>query len=368
MIAGILKENQEARVVMVPPVAKKMIASGYEIWIESGAGEGASFSDQSYQSEGVQIKTREEILTGSDLVLSIHPIAKDERSKVKGNAYMVSIFSPRANPSIGDVLAAENVKAFSMDAIPRITIAQSMDVLSSMASLAGYKAVLMAANHLPGYFPMLMTAAGTIPPSRVLVLGAGVAGLQAIATARRLGATVEAFDVRAAVIEEVQRLRAKFIEVEGATEDKGAGGYAVELTVDYRRRQKELIHERASKADVIITTANIPGRTAPILIETATVEAMNPGSVIVDLAAGTGGNCELTQNDEVVVKSGVTIVGDSNLPGKMARDASILLANNYFNFIKYVFEDGSKTPDFESEIVKGTFLGKKPEPATTNAE
>ncbi|MEL6132352.1 MAG: Re/Si-specific NAD(P)(+) transhydrogenase subunit alpha [Bacteroidota bacterium] len=358
MIAGILKEHHDSRVVMVPSVAKKMLANGYEIWLEAKAGEAASFTDAQYEAVGVKILDRAAILTQSDLVLSINPPIDDELQQLKEGAYSVAMYSPRANPDITDKLAGLKVRAFSMDNIPRTTIAQSMDVLSSMASLAGYKAVLMSANYLPGYFPMLMTAAGTIPPAKVLILGAGVAGLQAIATARRLGATVEAFDVRAAVKEEVESLGAKFVEVEGATEDKGAGGYAVQQTEDYQRRQKELIHERASRANVIITTANIPGRKAPILIEAATVEAMEPGSVIIDLAAGTGGNCELTEDDQVVVKHHVTIVGDSNLPSKMAKDASTLLSNNYFNFLKYIFKDGAlDSIDAENEIVKNTLLG-----------
>ncbi|MEO1417259.1 MAG: NAD(P) transhydrogenase subunit alpha [Bacteroidota bacterium] len=358
MIAGILKEHQDSRVVMVPSVAKKMLANGYEIWLEKTAGEAASFLDAEYESAGVKISDRSTILTQADLVLSIVPPADEELQQLKEGAYSIAMYSPRANPDIQDKLAGLNVRAFSMDNIPRTTIAQSMDVLSSMASLAGYKAVLMAANYLPGYFPMLMTAAGTIPPAKVLILGAGVAGLQAIATSRRLGATVEAFDVRSAVKEEVESLGAKFVEVEGATEDKGAGGYAVQQTEEYQRRQKELIHERASRANVIITTANIPGRKAPILIQAATVEAMAAGSVIIDLAAGTGGNCALTENEKVVTKHNVTIVGDSNLPGKMARDASTLLSNNYFNFLKYIFKEGQlDTIDPENDIVKNTLLG-----------
>lgn len=366
MIAGILKEAKDKRVVMVPAVVKKMAGAGFEVWLEKGAGEASFFSDADYESAGAKIAGREDLLKSSDLILSIDPPSDEDMAKVKDGGHVLAQFSPRANPDISTQLEGKGVSAFSMDNIPRTSIAQSMDILSSMASLAGYKAVLSAANLLPSYFPMLMTAAGTIPPAKMLVLGAGVAGLQAIATSRRLGATVEAFDVRSAVKEEVQSLGAKFVEVEGATEDKGAGGYAVEQTEEYRQRQAALISERAQKSDVIITTANIPGRKAPILITAATVEGMKPGSVIIDLAAATGGNCELTENDKTVSKHGVTIVGDSNLPGGMQRDASTLLANNYFNFIKYVFADGMEKVDPENEIVKGTHIGKSlPAMATT---
>ncbi len=358
MIAGILKEAHDKRVVMVPAVVKKMTGAGFEVWIERGAGEAALYFDSAYEEAGAKVQGREEILRQSDLVLSIEPPRDEEASSMKDAAYVLAQYNPRANPGISEELKQKGITAFSMDNIPRTTIAQSMDILSSMASLAGYKAVLTAANMLPSYFPMLMTAAGTIPPAKLLVLGAGVAGLQAIATSRRLGATVEAFDVRSAVREEVQSLGAKFVEVEGAQEDSGAGGYAVQQTEEYQRKQKELIHEKASKSDVIISTANIPGRKAPILIEARTVEAMKPGSVIIDLAAATGGNCELTENGKTVIKHGVSIVGNSNLPGEMARDASTLLSNNYFNFIKYVFGEGLGKVDPENEIIKGTHIGK----------
>lgn len=356
MKIGILKEANDTRVVMVPSVASKLIAAGHELMIESQAGASATFLDSTYEEVGVKISDRPSILQQAEILLSIAPPTDEELKALSDSCFVLAQFAPRANPEIGEQLAAKGIKAFSLDHIPRTTIAQSMDVLSSMASLAGYKAVLMAANMLPGYFPMLMTAAGTIPPARVLILGAGVAGLQAIATARRLGATVEAFDVRSAVKEEVQSLGAKFVEVEGAAEDQAAGGYAVQQTEDYQRRQKALIHERATLADVIITTANIPGRQAPLLIEAATVEAMKEGSVIIDMAAVTGGNCALTENGKDVVKHGVTIIGNSNLPATMPRDASTLLANNYNNFIKYTFKDGN-APDFSVELISKTYLG-----------
>ncbi|MEM9984115.1 MAG: NAD(P) transhydrogenase subunit alpha [Bacteroidota bacterium] len=358
MKIGILKESNDARVAMIPAVAAKLIKLEHELFLEAGAGEGAFYADEQYQSEGVKVVSRANLLQEMDMLVSFNPMDEAELESLKDQTIYLSLFNPRGNPDLKAHLEKSSLRPFSMDAIPRTTIAQAMDVLSSMASLAGYKAVLMAADHLPGYFPMLMTAAGTIPPAKVLILGAGVAGLQAIATARRLGATVEAFDVRAAVREEVQSLGAKFVEVEGATEDQGAGGYAVAQSEDYQRRQKQLIHERAARADVIITTANIPGRQAPLLIEQATIEAMRAGSVIVDLAAATGGNCALTENDQVVNHQGVRIIGDSNLPGKMPRDASLLFANNILNFVKYVFEQGPDQIDYQNDIVKSTYLGK----------
>lgn len=360
MKIGILKESQDDRVAMIPAVASKMIKLEYELYLEKGAGELAFYSDQEFEEVGVKLVDRSTLLKDMEALVSINPLEEAERNKLSAQTILISMFNPRGNPELAEALKQTDLRPFSLDAIPRTSIAQSMDVLSSMASLAGYKAVLMAADLLPGYFPMLMTAAGTIPPAKVLVLGAGVAGLQAIATARRLGATVEAFDVRSAVKEEVQSLGAKFVEVEGAQEDQAAGGYAVEQSEEYQRRQKELIHERAARADVIIATANIPGRKAPLLIEQRTVEAMRPGSVIIDLAAATGGNCAVTQNNETIVHTGVKVVGNSNLPSEMPRDASLLFANNVLNFVKYVFEKGPDQLDYSNDIVSKTFMGKMP--------
>ena len=243
--------------------------------------------------------------------------------------------------------------------IPRTSLAQSMDVLSSMASIAGYQAVLSALAILPRYAPMMITAAGSIKPSKVLILGAGVAGLQAIATARRNGAMVEAFDTRAAVKEEVESLGAKFVEVEGAQDDKGAGGYAVEQTEDYKRRQAALIQEKAISADVVITTAQLRGRPAPLLITEDTIKAMKPGAVVVDLAASTGGNCALSKNGETVLEHGVTIIGDSALPAKMPQDASTLYGNNIVNFLKHIVRDGNIDLDSADEILSNSLISKK---------
>lgn len=360
MIFGILREQQDPRVAMVPATAKKMIAAGHEIWVEKGAGVSAHYPDSEYEESGASLRSAKEILSGADVFVSHHPLDDATTAQLPSGKIQISMFSLRTTPETKEKFEQSDQWGFSMDMIPRTTIAQSMDVLSSTASLAGYQAVLTAAKLLPGYFPMLMTAAGTIPPAKVLVLGAGVAGLQAIATARRLGAKVEAFDVRSAVKEEVQSLGAKFVEVEGATEDQGAGGYAVTQTEEYQQRQKELIHDHASKSDVIITTANIPGRKAPLLIEQRTVEAMRAGSVIVDMASATGGNCAVTKDGEIVSHQGVSVVGDSVLASEMSRDSSLLFANNVWNFVQYVFKDGKDQIDFDNEIVSATFLGKRP--------
>lgn len=356
MQIGILKEASDARVALTPESVKKFIKDGHEVIFESGAGEQAFYPDNTYEEVGATVKSRTEILSQADLVAFVNPPSMDELKQMKSKAWAVGMFDPRTHPDLVEKVKALDITAFSMEKIPRTTIAQSMDVLSSMASIAGYKAVLVGASTLPSYMPMLMTAAGTIPPARVLVLGAGVAGLQAIATARRLGAKVEAFDVRSAVKEEVQSLGATFVEVEGATEDKAAGGYAVEQTEEYQRKQSELIHQRAAAADIIVTTANIPGRKAPILIKEETVKAMKKGSVIVDLAAVTGGNCEGTENGKTVQKNGVTIIGESNLPASMPFHASKLYGNNVYNFVKYVNQVSENGLNMEDEIVSKTLL------------
>lgn len=355
MKIGVLSSD-DRRVAIIPETIKKFHKLGHEILVEKGAGEKAFCSDEQYEAAGASLHSRTDILSQSGILVSVAPPDAKELSQLSEGTYVLSLFNPRMNKEIGNEIGGLPMKAFSLDMIPRTTIAQSMDILSSMASLAGYKAVLIAANHLPGYFPMLMTAAGTIPPARVLVLGAGVAGLQAIATAKRLGATVEAFDVRTAAKQEVESLGAKFVEVEGASDDKGAGGYAVQQTEDFQRKQKEVIHKHASKSDVIITTANIPGRKAPLLIEERTVKAMKAGSVIVDLAAITGGNCALTQNDQTVYENGVAIIGNSSLPSEMPLHASKLFSNNVFNFVQYVWSEEQEVPDWENEIVSNTLI------------
>lgn len=357
MIIGILKEPSfERRVALLPGELPALAKQKINIWIESGAGREASAGDDAYTAQGAEIKGREDILKLSDLIFCINPVSVQELSLIRSGAIIAGMFQPFDNHAIIKALAEKKITCFSMEFIPRTTRAQSMDVLSSMATAAGYKAVLTAASQLPRFFPMFMTAAGTITPAKVLIIGAGVAGLQAIATSRRLGGVVEAFDVRSAVKEEVQSLGAKFVEVEGAKDDKSAGGYAVEQSEEFLRKQKEAIHNSASKSDVVICTAQIPGRKAPLLITKETVAAMKPGSVIVDLAASSGGNCEVTKNNETIQYEGVTIIGNSAFPSTIPSDASKMYGKNLLNFLKLILKEGELNLNFEDDIVAGTCI------------
>lgn len=358
MVIGICKEPAgETRVAMLPEGVAELIKLKAKVLVESGAGLSSHQSDEDYINVGAEITTRNELFKQSDLVCGIQSFSKEEISQTQAKKVLLCMFSPLSNKEAISELKDKNITSFSMDFIPRTTRAQAMDVLSSMASVAGYKAVLSAAVLLPHFFPMYITAAGSIKPSKVLVLGAGVAGLQAIATSRRLGAIVEAFDVRSAAKEEVNSLGAKFVEVEGAVEDKAAGGYAIEQTEDFKRKQEQVIQDHAAKADVIICTAQIPGRKAPVLIKKETVENMKPGSVIIDLAASTGGNCELSENNKTVVKHGVTIVGDSNITTTMSIDASKMYGKNVINFLKLIIsKEGDLNLNFEDDIVLGTCI------------
>ncbi|MEM1328434.1 MAG: NAD(P) transhydrogenase subunit alpha [Bacteroidota bacterium] len=355
MKIGVLKQVKEKRVGLVPDVIKKLDKLQATFCIEKGAGDQSNISDKDFEAVA-SICTREEVIQSSDILVSVQPPDEVTLASIPKDRLLISLFEPYNNKSIVDQLKANGLRALSMDMIPRTTIAQSMDVLSSMASVAGYKAVLFAAQYLPRYFPMMITAAGSIRPARVLVLGSGVAGLQAIATAKRLGASVEAFDVRKAAKEEVESLGAKFIEVEGAADDSAAGGYAVEQSEDFLNRQREEVQRRAVKADVIITTAQVRGRKAPILVPTTTVEQMKNGSVIVDLAASTGGNCEVTQNDEIIIHEGVTVIGNSNLAAEMPQDASTLFANNIANLLKLIVREGELHLDMENEIIAAAYI------------
>ena len=301
------------------------------------------------------------MLKSAELLCTIVPLEKDEYKLLPSDAIVISSYQPYFTLDKTEEAAASKVMVFSLDMIPRITLAQAMDVLSSMASIAGYKAVILAANHLPKYFPMLTTAAGSIPPAKVLVMGAGVAGLQAVATAKRLGSVVQAFDTRAAAKEEVESLGAKFIEVEAAKDDKDAGGYAVEQTEEYKQRQREKIVEVAEKADVIITTAQLRGKPAPTLITKEVVEQMKDGSVIVDIASSTGGNCELTEDGKTIVKHGVTIIGNSELAADVPNHASQLFSKNVHNFIKTFLKEGKLEIDMENEILKSSCIASKGE-------
>jgi NAD(P) transhydrogenase subunit alpha len=358
MKIGVLRESEpERRVAIIPEGIKALKSLQCDLLVEYSAGAAAFFSDRQYQEAGGELLSRKDILTRSDMILMIHAPAEEELGMVSPAAVLVGCFNPYFNGSLVKLLQQKNLTTYSLELVPRTTRAQSMDILSSMATVAGYKAVLQAASALPTFFPMFMSAAGTIKPAKLLVLGAGVAGLQALSIARKLGAVVEVFDVRSAVKEEVLSLGGKFIEVEGAREDAGAGGYAVEQGDEFKRKQGELIHQHALKSDVIIATAQIPGRKAPVLVRKETVDAMKPGSVIIDLAASTGGNCEYTCNNETVTVNGVSIIGKSDFPADMPTDASRMYNNNLVNFLKLLIgKQGSLNLDFSDEILKGTCL------------
>jgi NAD(P) transhydrogenase subunit alpha len=359
MTIGVLRESEgENRVVLLPEHVSTLTKKSISVFVEKDAGSLAFASDTAYQEAGATVGNRADVLKNADVIFSIHgPADKLPKGKV-----LISIFSPLVNKDMVDKLIKEGITSYSLDMIPRTTRAQAVDVLSSMATVAGYKAVLVSAASLPNFFPMFMSASGTIKPSRVLILGAGVAGLQALATARKLGAVVEVFDVRTAVKEEVESLGGKFVEVEGAKDDAAAGGYAVEQDEDYKKKQGELIHERAIQSNVVITTAQIPGRTAPILIKKETVEAMKAGSVVVDLAASTGGNCELTVNNETVTHQGVSIIGNSGFASTIPSDASKMLGKNFLNFFDLMIdEEGKLNLDVDDDIVQQTCITREGE-------
>ncbi len=355
MEIGILKCTVDKLVPLVPKVVEKYLKQGYTVKIEDKAGELSNYKNISYEECGATIVTRDEILK-SDVILTVSGLHISEIPKINKNALVIGKFNARVETKLTTALKESGLKVFSLDLLPRSSIAQSMDVLSSLASLSGYKAVVLAADNFGGYLPMMTTSAGTIPPAKFMILGAGVAGLQAIATAKRLGAIVEVFDVRSAVKEEVQSLGGKFIEVKGASEDKGAGGYAVDQSEEYKEKQRELIHQTAMKADVIITTANIPGRSAPLLIEERTIKSMNRGSVIIDMASSSGGNVELSEDDKTIKTKGVTIIGDSNLFNQMAPQSSFMYSNNICNFLTFVLKEGVENIPYENEIVSKTLL------------
>ncbi len=358
MTIGILKEPEnENRVSLLPEAIKTLINLKTDLLIEKGSGNRAFASDKEYEEAGGKVADRKTVIEKSDLLLSIHAPEKETLSQLKSGQVVISVFNPLADKDIVEHFLKSDQTVFSMDMIPRTTRGQAMDILSSMATISGYNAVLDAAYRLPSFFPMFMTAAGTIRPAKILILGAGVAGLQAVAIARKLGGVVEVFDVRSAVKEQVQSLGGKFVEVEGAKEDAAAGGYAVEQDEDFKNKQKQLIHDHAAKSNVVICTAQIPGKKAPLLIGKKTVQEMVAGSVIIDLAASTGGNCELSENGKTVTKEGVTIVGKSDYPTDMPIDASRMYGNNLINFLKLLIdEEGNLKLDFEDEIVKGTCM------------
>jgi NAD(P) transhydrogenase subunit alpha len=342
----------ERRVAATPETVKKLHEAGLEVLVEKDAGRESGYLDRAYTEAGAKIGGD---LKAADIVLKVQPPTAEEAGHLKKGAVLISFLQPGANAGVVRKLEAAGVTALSMELLPRISRAQSMDALSSQASLAGYKAVLMAATRLGKYFPMLMSAAGTIAPARVLVLGAGVAGLQAIATARRLGAVVEAYDVRPASKDEVKSLGATFLELELESQE-GQGGYAREQSEDFLSKQRELLTDRVAAADVVITTAAIPGRKAPVLVTTEMVKGMRPGSVIVDLAAETGGNVELTKAGEVVDFDGVFIDGTRNIPSTIPFHASQLYARNVSNLLLLMVKEGKLTVDLEDEVIKGAVV------------
>jgi len=357
------RRDNETRVAASPETVKKLTALGFEVIVETGAGLAASMSDAAYEEAGATIAGDADAALGdADIVFKVRGPGADEIGKLKRGAVLVAMLNPYQSKETVDALAAAGITAFAMELMPRITRAQSMDVLSSQSNLAGYKAVIDAAEMFTRAFPMMMTAAGTVAPARVFVMGAGVAGLQAIATAKRLGAIVSATDVRAAAAEQVESLGGKFVMVEPDEGDTGetAGGYAKEMSEDYKKRQAALVAETIAKQDVVITTALIPGRPAPVLVSEEMVASMKPGSVIVDLAVEQGGNCPLSKPGEVMDAGGVKILGHRNVPGRVPVDASNLYAKNLLNFITPLVDTqtGALNIDWEDEIITGTLICK----------
>jgi len=361
MKVAVLGESQpgEQRVAIIPSSIRELEKAGFDVSVVQGCGEASHYLDAEYSEAGATVvPDASAALEGATIALKVQPPSPDEISRLPKNVILVSLLSPLSNADLIQQLATQGVTSFALELIPRITRAQRMDVLSSQATVAGYKAVLLGANQLGKFLPMFMTAAGTIRPGKVMVLGAGVAGLQAIATARRLGAKVEAFDVRPAVKEQIESLGATFIEAEEEVAAEGEGGYAKELSEDQHRKELELLAAHIHDADIVITTAQIPGRPAPELITREMVESMRPGSVIVDLAAPSGGNCSLSQDGQTVVHAGVKIIGPSNLPAEVPVHASQMFAKNVVTFLKELLDSESETPtivlDFDDEIIHAT--------------
>src|SRR2546422_2606998 len=357
MKLGVPKETavNERRVALTPDAAGRLVKSGFAVLVERGAGAAASFRDEAYGTAGATVVApATDVFAQSDVVLKVQPPSTEEVRRCRERAALVALFQPSAEREAVSQLAARKVTAFSLALLPRITRAQPMDVLSSQATVAGYKAVLLAAAAAGRFCPMLVTAAGTLPPARTLVLGAGVAGLQAIATARRLGAVVSAFDVRPAVKEQVESLGAKFLELQIGEQAETAGGYAQQLSEETHRRELAFIAQHVKDADIVITTAASPGKRAPILITAEAVRGMKPGSGIVDLAVATGGNCELAQPGADVIQDGVVILGPLNLPSTLPHDASQMYARNISSFLQHIVKDGALQLDFEDEIIRDT--------------
>lgn len=364
MKIAVAKETEvgERRVALIPDIVARLVKQGLEIWVEAGAGEAAFFPDEAYEAAGAKvIGDSEKLWAEADILVKVAPPKDNEIDKLRQGSIAIGFLNPLSNPQLIERLAQRGVTALSMETIPRTTKAQSMDALSSQAAVAGYKAALLAATNAPKFFPMLTTAAGTIRPAKVFIMGAGVAGLQAIATARRLGAVVEAFDIRPAVKEEVESLGAKFVEIKLDEDTVAEGGYAKELSEESKKRTQELVGDTVAGADVVITTAQVPGKKAPTLITEEMFARMKPGSVIVDLAAEQGGNCVYTEGGKDIVRDGITIVGPINLPSSMPVHASQMYAKNVATLVQYIVKDGEVKIDFEDEIIAGSCIAHEGE-------
>lgn len=359
IIVGKETAQHEKRVAMTPEIVKKLVELGHQIVIEKDAGKEAGLADALYEKAGATVvKEGAELYKGADVIVRVVAPTVAEISRLPQNSYLIGMLKPFASPKEIKAFAKQKVTSFALELVPRISRAQTMDVLSSQSNLAGYKAVIDAAAEFGRSFPMMMTAAGTIPPARVLVLGAGVAGLQAIATAHRLGARVSAFDVREAVKEQVESLGASFVKVEADESGEGTGGYAKEMSEDYKKRQMETLAKVIKDQDIVITTAQIPGKPAPILITDAMVKSMKPGAVIVDLSVESGGNCSLSESGKIVTKNSVKIIGHANVPSRIAHDSSQVYARNVFHFLKALLNESGNGIDLnmEDEIIKATTL------------
>jgi NAD(P) transhydrogenase subunit alpha len=364
MVIAVPKEilPGENRVACVPDVASKYIKSGFQVQVEKDAGLNAGFTNEMYEKAGAKVVNLNELYTSADVVVKVQrpldnpTIGKNELEIFKEGTLLITFLYPLNYPELAQKCAAKKINVISMDMIPRTTLAQKMDALSSQANIAGYKSVVMCADTLGKIFPLMMTAAGTISPARVVIMGAGVAGLQALGTAKRLGAVVEVSDIRAAVKEEVQSLGGKFIEVEGAADMQDAGGYAKEASEEFLKKQKELIFKHITEADIVITTALVPGKKAPVLVTEEMVKHMRPGSVVLDMAVEFGGNCEISESGKKVKKHGVTIIGEPNLPSLVPTHSSEVYAKNLLNLITYMSKDGKVELNLENEIVKGALI------------
>ena len=344
----------ERRVAAIPDTVSRLIGAGCEVWVEAGSGNEAHYADSSYIDAGARVSSdKSELFANANVVVKVQAPDKEQASLLSPGAVVISMLYPAKNPEVVEVLQRNNITALALELLPRISRAQSMDVLSSQASLAGYKAMIIAADRLDKIIPMQMTAAGTLAPARVFVMGAGVAGLQAIATARRLGAIIEAFDVRSAVKDQIESLGAKFVEIP-LEASEGAGGYAAEQSPEYLQRQQELLTERVAAADIVITTASIPGRAAPILVTHEMLSMMRPGSVVVDLASESGGNCEATVPGEEVSINGVTVVGITDVPSQLSVHASQTYSRNVLNLLLAMISDGKLVLDFSDELINST--------------